>query len=194
MIAGTYRSRALQAPSGLDTRPTSDRLRETLFNILAPRMEGARFVDLYAGSGAVGIEAISRGAAQVWFAEKAPPALSAIRRNLAALKIAGGFAIEDRGAARLLAELLKAGRKVDIVFLDPPYETAGEYADTLHRLGRAGAELLEDGAVVVAEHRKKEPLGEVYGALRLERVVKQGDVALSFFAMRAAEAAESQCQ
>ena len=74
VIAGTYRSRQLVAPKGTGTRPTSDRLRETLFNILSPRIPGCRFADLYAGTGAVGIEAISRGAAQVWFAEKAEPA------------------------------------------------------------------------------------------------------------------------
>src|SRR4029077_15434445 len=78
VIAGTYRSRQLSAPRGMKTRPTSDRLRETLFNILAPRLEGCRFVDLYAGTGAVGIEAISRGAEHVWFAENAEPALAAL--------------------------------------------------------------------------------------------------------------------
>src|ERR1017187_4847008 len=96
VIAGTYRSRQLVAPKGTGTRPTSDRLRETLFDILAPRLDGCRFADLYGGSGAVGIEAISRGAAHVWFTEKAPPALAAIRANLKALRIAQGFAIEEQ--------------------------------------------------------------------------------------------------
>ena len=81
IIAGTFRSRALQAPPGLATRPTSDRLRETLFNVLAPRIEGAVFLDLYAGSGAVGIEALSRGAAQVTFVERAPAALESAARK-----------------------------------------------------------------------------------------------------------------
>src|SRR6478672_9648598 len=102
VIAGKYRSRSLTAPRGDKTRPTSDRLRETLFNILAPRMEGCQFADLYAGTGAVGIEALSRGAAHVWFTEKADPALSAIRTNLRELKICGGFTIEDRGTGALL--------------------------------------------------------------------------------------------
>ena len=111
VIAGTYRSRQLVAPKGTGTRPTSDRLRETLFDILdgaAPRLGGCRFADLYAGTGAVGIEAISRGAAQVWFAEKAQPALAAIRANLKALKIAQGFAIEERGTGALLERLAKS--------------------------------------------------------------------------------------
>jgi 16S rRNA G966 N2-methylase RsmD len=108
VIAGTYRSRQLVAPKGKETRPTSDRLRETLFNILAARIPGCRFADLYAGTGAVGIEALSRGAAQVWFAEKADPALAAIRANMKALKIAQGFAIEERGSGALLERFLKA--------------------------------------------------------------------------------------
>src|ERR1700728_579922 len=105
VIAGTYRSRQLTAPRGMETRPTSDRLRETLFDILAPRIPGCRFADLYARTGAVGIEAISRGAKQVWFAEKAAPALAPIRANLKTLKIASGCAIDERGTGALLERL-----------------------------------------------------------------------------------------
>src|ERR1700744_2006081 len=136
VIAGTFRSRPLEAPRGTATRPTSDRLRETLFNVLAPRIDGARFADLYAGSGAVGIEAISRGAEHVWFAEKAPAALAAIRGNLSKLKVGGGYSIEDRSVAKLLSSLAKAQWQLDIVFLDPPYEDAEAYSVTLGLLGR----------------------------------------------------------
>ncbi len=135
VIAGTYRSRQLVAPRGLQTRPTSDRLRETLFNILAPRLEGCRFVDLYAGTGAVGIEAISRGAAAVWFAENAEPALASLRQNLSALKITRGFTLEDRGVGAMLQRLGKLPKPVDIVYLDPPYEADDEYAGTLNFFG-----------------------------------------------------------
>src|SRR5580692_7854320 len=128
VIAGTYRSRQLLAPRGLQTRPTSDRLRETLFNILAPRLQGCRFVDLYAGTGAVGIEAISRGAAHVWFAENADPALASLRQNLSALKISRGFTLEDRGTGALLQRLSKLPEPVDIVYLDPPYDAEDEYS------------------------------------------------------------------
>src|SRR5580693_6481863 len=110
VIAGTYRSRALQAPRGTATRPTSDRLRETLFNILQPRIEGSRFADLYAGTGAVGIEAISRAAAHVFFSENAPAAIAALRANLAALKIAQNYSLEDRGTGALLQHLQKPGK------------------------------------------------------------------------------------
>jgi 16S rRNA (guanine966-N2)-methyltransferase len=183
VIAGTYRSRPLEAPRGTATRPTSDRLRETLFNVLSPRIPDARFADLYAGSGAVGIEAISRGAEHVWFAENAPPALAAIRGNLAKLKVGGGYSVEDRSVAHLLRSLVKAQRLLDIVFLDPPYEAEEEYSGTLGLLAREHAAVLAPGAVVVVEHRKKSPLVERYGALERTRLLKQGDVALSFYAV-----------
>jgi 16S rRNA (guanine(966)-N(2))-methyltransferase RsmD len=195
VIAGTYRSRPLVAPRGDSTRPTSDRLRETLFNILSPRMEGCRFADLYAGTGAVGIEALSRGAAHVWFTEKAEPALAAIRANLRALKIGGGFTIEDRGTGALLERLAKLAQKaasdsvvpgiqLDVVYLDPPWEAEPEYANTLHLLGSArGAALLAPGALVVAEHNSKSPLPERFGNLVQTRTRKQGDAALSFYAL-----------
>ncbi len=201
VIAGEFRSRLLQAPRGVLTRPTSDRLRQALFNVLemgglGPALAGSRFVDLYAGSGAVGIEAISRGAQFVWFAEDARPALAAIRANLAQLKVAGGFAVEDRGAARLLRELAARGQTVDFVFLDPPYEMAAAYEETLQALaaqpdgsaqpaaGKLSAAILSPGALVVAEHARKRPTAESYAALQRVRVLEQGDAALSFYRVR----------
>jgi 16S rRNA (guanine(966)-N(2))-methyltransferase RsmD len=182
VIGGEYRSRRLEAPRGMATRPTSDKLRETLFNVLGPDVVGAKFVDLYAGSGAVGIEAISRGAEFVWFAEKAAPAVAAIRANLRALKIAGGFAPEDRGVARLLSSLEKNARgDVDVVFLDPPYEAVDEYERTMKFLGAHADEVLAESAVVVAEHSRKQALAERYGELKRYRVLEQGDAALSFY-------------
>jgi 16S rRNA (guanine966-N2)-methyltransferase len=178
----------LQAPKGMDTRPTSNRLRETLFNVLQPRIEGSRFVDLYAGSGAVGIEAISRGAEFVWFAEKEKPAVRAIRDNLAALKIGSGYALEDRGVGKLLESLLEKGRAVDLVYLDPPYEAEEEYNFALQFLCRNQATLLAEGALVIAEHQKKSPPAEKFksrGGEMLERTrtMLQGDAALSFYAV-----------
>ena len=184
VIAGTYRSRLLSAPRGMETRPTSDRLRETLFNILAPRVEGCQFVDLYAGTGAVGIEALSRGAAHVWFAEDAKAALAVLKKNLAELKITQGFTLEDRGVGALLQRLGKA-QLVDMVFLDPPYEAKDEYSGTLNFLGsERGRSLLAADALVIAEHSSKGKLAERYGALIQTRLLKQGDAAISFFALR----------
>ena len=180
VIAGTFRSRQLQAPRGLLTRPTSDRLRETLFNVLGPRVVGSRFADLYAGSGAVGIEAISRGAATVYFAEKGAGALQAIRGNLRSLGITGGIQVEAGGVAALLKRL-SGDAPLDIVFLDPPYEEADEYRRTLLLLGGGG--LLHRDSLVVAEHRRKEPLLDRHGAIRRTRTLLQGDAALSFYGL-----------
>ena len=173
VIAGTYRSRRLIAPPGLATRPSSDRLRETLFNVLAPRIEGAIFADLYAGSGAVGIEALSRGATLVYFVDKSPPAIATIRENLASLGIRSSFKIESCSVATALNRLNPCA----VIYLDPPYAENKEYERTL-----AGIDTqLADGGIVVAEHSRKWSLGESYGNLQRYRVLEQGDAALSFY-------------
>jgi 16S rRNA (guanine966-N2)-methyltransferase len=181
VIAGEYRSRVLQAPRGLATRPTSDRLRETLLNVLAPRIEGATFLDLYAGSGAVGIEALSRGAREAIFVEQAAAAMKAIRANLASLNIRGNYALEPRSVAAALERLAEQGRTVDIVFLDPPYAEAAAYEETLGRLGGACRSVLAESAMVIAEHEKRRDLEARSGALERYRVLRQGDAALSFY-------------
>lgn len=184
VIAGTFRSRLLSAPPGIDTRPTSDRLRETLFSILAPRLVGCHFVDLYAGTGAVGIEAISRGAAHVFFAENGPAALKSLRANLSALRIRQGYAIEDRGCARLLERLTKLPDPVDLVFLDPPYEDEREYTATLGFFASAGGQkVLAPGALVIAEHatRSAFKMPQQQGPLTQVRAVRQGDTTLTFY-------------
>jgi 16S rRNA (guanine966-N2)-methyltransferase len=202
IIAGQFRSRTLEAPAGLATRPTSDRLRETLFNVLAPRIQGAAFLDLYAGSGAVGIEALSRGAASVAFVERVPAALAVLRANLARLGISEGVRIHTGSVGGWLRRLekgseaaLKPGPSLafDLVFLDPPYDAGEEYAATLGLLGGAAGGLLNAGALVIAEHRgkgggkggSKERLEDRYGALERTRLLVQGDAALSFYAARA---------
>jgi 16S rRNA (guanine(966)-N(2))-methyltransferase RsmD len=186
IIAGRYRSRTLAAPPGLATRPSSDRLRETLFNVLAPRIKGARFLDLYAGSGAVGIEALSRGAASVEFVERAEPALKVLRANLARLGVTEGFRIHGAGVGAVLRKM-KPGVGFDVIFLDPPYDAIQEYAATLGLLGGVAKGLLSEGAVVIAEHRKKERLEERCGDLARKRLLEQGDAALSFYAVAAEE-------
>lgn len=157
------------------TRPTSDRLRETLFNVLAPRIEGARFLDLYAGSGAVGLEALSRGAAQVVAVERAQPALKALRGNMAQLGVRAGLRVEPVSVAAFLRKA--AGSAFDLVFLDPPYDAAEEYEQVLAGV----APLLAPEGMVIAEHRRKDKLAESYGALARTRLLEQGDAALSFF-------------
>jgi 16S rRNA (guanine(966)-N(2))-methyltransferase RsmD len=175
----------LVAPPGLATRPTSDRLRETLFNVLTPRIEGAAFLDLYAGSGAVGMEALSRGAASVDFVEKAPAALKVLRGNLERLGLTVGFRVHAAAVAAFLRRVASSAPKpgrYEVVFLDPPWDAASEYAATLRLLGSSAAVLLADGALVIAEHRRKEHLEDRYGSLARTRLLEQGDAALSFYA------------
>jgi 16S rRNA (guanine966-N2)-methyltransferase len=186
VIAGRLRSRPLLAPSGMDTRPTADRLRETLFNVLTNgavnRIAGAAFLDLYAGSGAVGIEALSRGAESVTFVDQAPAALAMLGKNLAALGLKGdAVRVEKRSVGRYLRGAAEKGAAFDVVFLDPPYELAEEYSLALTLLGGECRALLAADALVVAEHRRKNPLEASYGCLVRTRVLEQGDAGLSFY-------------
>jgi 16S rRNA (guanine(966)-N(2))-methyltransferase RsmD len=190
VIAGTYRSRILKSLKGLALRPTSDRLRETLFNVLGPGVSGARFLDLFAGTGAIGIEALSRGAKEVVFIENHTPAAKLIRRNLDSLDIRSGFTLMAvdalRGLAMLAARKPPSGAGFDCIFFDPPYAAAEEYARVLEFLGTA--DLRARGGIVVAEHRRSFNLSEEAGALKRFRVLKQGDAALSFYRRRSGEA------
>ena len=190
VIAGTYRSRILKSLKGLALRPTSDRLRETLFNVLGAGVAGSRFLDLFAGTGAIGIEALSRGATEATFVENHAPAVTLIRRNLESLGIRNGATVLCMDALRGL-EKLASGKKgtssqYDYVFLDPPYAAANDYARVLESLGSGN--LLAPGGVVIAEHRHSFDLPEGAGALQRYRVLQQGDAALSFYRRAAAAA------
>jgi 16S rRNA (guanine966-N2)-methyltransferase len=201
VIAGTYRSRPLIAPRGTATRPTSDRLRETLFNVLAPQIESARFADLYAGTGAVGIEALSRGAEHVLFVESAASATAALRANLAALGIRSGFQLEERNVPLVLRNLAARTAAVgnlsnpaqrdphfNLFYLDPPWEDAAAYKQSLALLAGSAATLLAPNAIVIAEHARRgsAALADAYGTLQRYRLLEQGDAALSFYRMGSA--------
>jgi 16S rRNA (guanine966-N2)-methyltransferase len=183
IIAGKYRSRILKSLKSPALRPTSDRLRETLFNILGPGVVGSRFLDVFAGTGAVGIEALSRSAADVTFIENHAPAAKLIRQNLDSLKITSGYTILTADALTTLQKL--AGRHTsctatfDFVFVDPPYAARVDYARTFEFL--ASANFLAPDALVIFEHHHKFQLPEQFGALRRTRVLKQGESALSFY-------------
>src|SRR5215475_6181659 len=123
VIAGIYKGRRLKTLEGLSVRPTSDRMRETLFNILTPRIEGARFADVCAGSGAIGIEALSRGAAQVAFIESSLKAARVISENLRNLGIKRNFELLNRDAIRALKHFISEQRRFDIIYFDPPYSS-----------------------------------------------------------------------
>lgn len=176
VIGGEFGSRRLVAPAGMGTRPSSDRLRETLFNVLGERVVGVRFLDLYAGSGAVGIEALSRGATEAVFAERGAAALKALRGNLRALGVEERAVVVERPVA---AALGRVQGEFGVVFLDPPYVEAREYAATLGALGSGGP--VASGGLVVAEHASRDTLAPSYGRLRRVRELRQGDAGLSFF-------------
>jgi len=170
VIAGEFRSRRLKSLPGDATRPTPDRLRETLFDILQTRIAGAIFLDAYAGTGAVGIEALSRGASHSIFLEKSRAAVEAIRENISALGIERRSTVVP-GPVLLNLEQQQAS----IAFLDPPYDAVREYAAAMELLGENPPEL------VIVQHSVRFALSEEYGTLRRGRIVKQGDNALSFF-------------
>jgi 16S rRNA (guanine966-N2)-methyltransferase len=152
IIAGERKGHTIIAPKGLETRPTSDRVRENVFNIVAPWVEGARVLDLYAGSGAMGLEALSRGAQAVVFVEADPAAVCAIERNLDKLRLTSATVVR-LGVTTGLAQEAAAGRKYDLVLADPPYAMI-DY-DTLARyLPRV---LAEDGLLVLESAAKTEP-------------------------------------
>src|SRR5438270_9830256 len=137
VIAGKYRSRKLAAPPGMATRPTSDRLRETLFNVVAPSVPDSVWLDLFAGSGAVGIEALSRGARSVSFVESSSAAARTIRKNLQSLEIEEGFEVIEREAGIALRMLDAQAVSVDFCFLDPPYRQMGDYEQILGFLSQS---------------------------------------------------------
>ncbi|HTW31043.1 MAG TPA: 16S rRNA (guanine(966)-N(2))-methyltransferase RsmD [Candidatus Sulfotelmatobacter sp.] len=183
VIAGKYRSRPLQSLRGMDIRPTSDRLKETLFNVLTAgnpaALEGSVWLDLYAGTGAVGIEALSRGAKEVYFVENSEAAAATIRSNLDSLGIGAGFKLLEEDLPRAFWRMQRQHVAADIVFLDPPYRMKEAYAKTLTAL--ADSSLIWAMSVVIAEHEKKFDPGEEFGALRRFRLLAQGSVALSFY-------------
>jgi 16S rRNA (guanine966-N2)-methyltransferase len=186
IIAGTFRSRQLKSLKGMALRPTSDKLRETLFNVLGELVADSRFVDLFAGTGAVGIEALSRGAREATFVEKYPPAVALIKKNLEALDIGNGARVLPLDALKALQRLAEesaaASARINILFLDPPYAEKLQYANVLSFLDEA--DLLAENAVVIAEHQRSLDLPETFGKLGRVRVLRQGDAALSFFRFR----------
>ena len=179
IIAGRGRGRRLKSPPGHATRPTGGRVRQTLFDILAPEVPGCRFLDAFAGNGGVGLEALSRGAAKVVLIDESAPAIEAVRENARALSAGGGEVdVFRQDATTALAALADRGRRFDIVFLDPPYDS-DLYEPLLEGLG-AGP-LLADEGLVVAEHFHKRALPETIGGLERTRTVRVGDHCLSFY-------------
>jgi 16S rRNA (guanine966-N2)-methyltransferase len=182
VIAGKFRSRSLRSLRGLDIRPTSDRLRETLFNVLTAgnpeALAGAVWLDLFAGTGAVGIEALSRGARMVYFVEKSRSAAAVIEANLKSLGVNTGFEVVQGAATRAISQLEGRGVSADFVFLDPPYRLKTAYRETLEALANS---TIAEHARVMVEHEKHFDPGEQCGSLHRTRQLQQGDAVLSFY-------------
>src|SRR5882762_4827017 len=169
VIGGEYRSRRLKTLPGLATRPTPDRLRETLFNVLAPNIMDSIFLDAYAGTGAVGIEALSRGARRCVFVEKNRAAVDVIRENLRSLDAENRAEVFTGKALPVLDRVT-----ADIIFMDPPYEMEKEYEAALSAIAKG---------LVIAQHSSRLELRPHYGPLHRYRILKQGDNSLSFYRM-----------
>lgn len=179
VIAGSAGGRRLKSLPGQSTRPTADRIKESLFAILGGRVAAARFLDLFAGTGSIGIEALSRGAMQAVFVDKGEPAVRVIRDNLELTGLAAQAEVLRLDVSRAVARLAGAGRQFDLIFLDPPYE-AGRVLPTLLAIARSG--VLAPGACLIAEHSRREEVPVTNGAgLDLRRQEKYGDTVLTFW-------------
>ncbi len=178
VIAGIYKGRRLKTLEGMQVRPTSDRLRETLFNILAPRIEGARFADVCAGSGAVGIEALSRGAHHVTFIESSRRPAAIISENLRHCAIEEGFKLINRDAIQAMKFFAAEKMQFDIIFFDPPY-ASGLHSPVMWQIAKN--DLLAEDGIVIVEHRRDSPLLPNFDQLRPYRQIAQGDSCLTFY-------------
>ncbi|HEX6730378.1 MAG TPA: 16S rRNA (guanine(966)-N(2))-methyltransferase RsmD [Pyrinomonadaceae bacterium] len=184
VIAGIYKGRRLKSPPSMQVRPTSDRLRETLFNVIAPRIKGVRFLDLCAGSGAVGIEALSRGALHATFVDRSRKMCGLVESNLDLCRIPEEQTEVVNATAEdfLKQEKGRGDGPWDIIFFDPPYKE--DYLGALRVLGNKASAVLDDDGVLIIEHHHKNELPENIGNLTRVRILKQGDSALSFYEQR----------
>jgi 16S rRNA (guanine966-N2)-methyltransferase len=183
IIAGTYRGFHLRSLKGSNLRPTSDQMRQTLFDVLGPAVRGSRFLDAYAGSGAVGLEALSRGASTVVLIESHRAAVELIERNAQALGTAAKMVrVLPSQVANGLERLAAEGAQFEYVFLDPPYAEVGEYHRVLRGLARST--LIMPESSVIAEHSRHMRLEESYGRLGQVRLLRHGDSQLGFYCLK----------
>ncbi len=175
IVSGSIKGRRLFAPSGLALRPTPGKVRSALFNILSEQIAEASFLDLYAGTGAMGLEALSRGAKQVTFVEQVPRHLQYLRKNIAAC----GMAAQSRVRGMAVEDFLRAsGQRFDLVFLDPPY-TSDAFEKILPSL-RSGDMIADTGCVII-EHFHKRALPEMIGKIGFLKQYRYGETLLSFY-------------
>jgi 16S rRNA (guanine966-N2)-methyltransferase len=178
IISGTLRGRRLKGPDGVELRPTSDRLRQTLFNILGVDIAGSAFLDLFAGTGAIGLEAISRGSGEVVYVESSREAVKLMRQNLHTCGVTSGYRIFQGDVFTMLRTLGRQKYRADIVFMDPPYAW-GPYVDLIETPFRNA--IADQNSLVVLEHHRKTDIPVSGDSFRRVRLVQQSDKCLSFF-------------
>jgi 16S rRNA (guanine(966)-N(2))-methyltransferase RsmD len=176
--SGRFCGRSIQVPKGLKTRPTSGRLKKALFDIIAPELPGARVLDLFAGAGALGLEALSRGASHVVFVERRKSAIAAIENNLEKLGVTDQAEVFQGEAAKVLHHLSQRREEVHVVLIDPPYG-AGVYEVVMGRIDEAS--IVGSEGLVIVEHHHKIELDDAYGSLHKRRVVRAGESCLTFY-------------
>jgi 16S rRNA (guanine(966)-N(2))-methyltransferase RsmD len=180
VISGEFRGRRLAAVPGQNTRPTTDKVKESMFNIIGPYFEGGTALDLFAGTGGLGIESISRGIRQAVFVDADLKAFNVIRDNIRTLGLGKDRAeVYKNDARRALDALAARGMKFDLVFLDPPYKLTGLYEELIPKL--LELDLLEPRAYVIAEHAADVQLPDAYGNLVRWRLASYGDISISFY-------------
>ncbi|GAA4712768.1 16S rRNA (guanine(966)-N(2))-methyltransferase RsmD [Brevibacillus fulvus] len=184
VIAGEHRGRPLNAVPGKGTRPTTDKVKESIFNMIGPFFEGGVVLDLYAGTGSLGIEALSRGAEKAVFVEMDAKAFSVVKQNVAALRLDERAEIYKIEASRALKVLGKRALQFDFVFLDPPYakQKVKENMEDLQKLG-----LLAEGAIIVAEHDAATELPQLVGHCRSVRQAQYGDTGVTIYRYETAD-------
>ncbi|HEX2385096.1 MAG TPA: 16S rRNA (guanine(966)-N(2))-methyltransferase RsmD [Candidatus Binatia bacterium] len=187
VIAGQAKGRRLRTPKGRELRPTADRVKEALFNILPRDLTGWRVLDLFAGTGNLGLEALSRGAASAVMIDIARPATDVIAENIRTLGFGAAARVVTAPVFKAVRTLARSGEEFDLILLDPPYER-GLAGETLKEIAKEG--LLDDEGIVVAEHSVRDSLEERYGSLALSDRRRYGDTELSFFRSDAARAEE----
>lgn len=182
IIAGEKKSRKIEAPEGQDTRPTADRIKEALFSILQNRLYDARVLDLYAGSGALSLEALSRGAESAVLVDKSYKACRVIQQNIKSLEYGQKATLLNMEDQKAVAQLMKSGRQFDLIFLDPPYRM-----DMTQMCGDLSEGLLAEGGMIVCEHDKKTPPDTPEKLILWDRR-EYGITGISFFVHKEVEA------
>ena len=180
VISGEFRGRKLEEIEGMEIRPTSDRVKESLFNILGTRLMDCAFLDLFAGTGGIGIEAYSRGAELVVFIDESAKSIKVLRNNLDKLNISDKVEIHNTDYANAINKLAYANKKFDIIFIDPPY-LKGFEKNALAQISEC--KVLADEGIIIVEHDLKDIMPESSGNLKLSRQNKYGNTMLSFYGL-----------